>query len=146
MFYLHYVDLTSFVHSTESEKKVIEAMLICSGIDDESLIQKEGVQGGKFNSMQVFNVRLKNTKQMKAHLEFIKELKGVLSSQKLQRLDEKLLFHFRIKKQPIFDKRAVLVENDVSGDIIRIKWKIRCYPTNTSEALNKLDELFEQLQ
>ncbi|NJE42640.1 RNA-binding protein [Thermococcus sp. GR6] len=146
---VHHVRLTTFIHATEDEDKVLEAIgtFIPEEIDDDDvlfdIVETRGFFG---NPIKVVNVEIKRSKAVRKFIDYFKEL---LSDQDrtylLDNLDEKIdeegTLYVRFNKQ-----RAYLgdAEVDEGEDVIQVRIKVKAFPMRKDAVVKAVKEWLEE--
>ncbi len=145
----HHVRLTTFIHATEDEDKVLEAIetFIPEDIDEEDVIfdvvETEGYFG---NPIKVVNVEIKRSRAVRA---FLKNFKELLSEEDkryiLENLDEKVdeegTLYVRFNKQKAYLGEAKV---DEGADVIQVRIKVKAFPMRKEAVVKAVREWLEE--
>ncbi|GAB6136046.1 RNA-binding protein [Thermococcus prieurii] len=145
----HHVRLTTFIHATEDEDKVLEAIgtFIPEEIDDEDVhFDIEETTGFFGNPIKVVNVEIKRSRAVRT---FLKHFKGLLDENArryiLENLDEKVddegTLYVRFNKQKAYLGE---VEVDEGGDTIQVKIKVKAFPMRKEAVVKSVREWLEE--
>ena len=145
----HHVRLTTFIHATEDEDKVLEAIgtFIPEEIDDEDVhFDVEETTGFFGNPIKVVNVEIKRSKAVRAFLKHFRELLDENARRYiLENLDEKVddegTLYVRFNKQ-----KAYLgdVEVDEGADVIQVRIKVKAFPMRKEAVVKAVREWLEE--
>jgi RNA binding exosome subunit len=145
----HWIKIRTFVHATESRKKVEQAFRFISGNNvDITITKTEGYYG---NLIEVLEATLKNKKEIESFWRLIiaavREEEGDSNSLKDEdfvipdflseadiekRTDDDCTFYLRLDKQAAFNRKVIPVLHD---DAIIVRTKIKSYPANKNNAI-----------
>ncbi|NJE84911.1 RNA-binding protein [Thermococcus sp. CX2] len=145
----HHIRLTTFIHATEDEDKVLEAIatFIPEEIDDDDvlfdIVETQGFFG---NPIKVVNVEIKRSKAVRTFLEYFKELlsdrdKTYLLDHLDEKVDEEGTFYVRFNKQRAYLGEA---EVDEGEDVIQIKIKAKAFPMKKEAVVKAVREWLEE--
>ncbi len=145
----HHVRLTTFIHATEDEDKVLEAIgtLIPEEVDEEDVIFDIAETSGYFgNPIKVVNVEIKRSKAVRA---FLSELRELLSEGDrrylLENLDEKIdeegTLYIRFSKQKAYLGE---LEIDEGEDVIQVRIKVKAFPMRKEAVIKAVKEWLEE--
>ncbi|ANF22895.1 RNA-binding protein [Thermococcus piezophilus] len=145
----HHVRLTTFIHATEDEDKVLEAIstFIPEEIDDDDvlfdIVETQGFFG---NPIKVVNVEIKRSKAVRTFLEYFKELlsdrdKTYLLDHLDEKVDEEGTFYVRFNKQRAYLGEA---EVDEGEDVIQIKIKAKAFPIKKEAVVKAVREWLDE--
>ncbi len=145
----HHVRLTTFIHATEDEDKVLEAIgtLIPEEVDEEDVIFDIAETSGYFgNPIKVVNVEIKRSKAVRA---FLRELRELLSEDDrrylLENLDEKVdeegTLYIRFSKQKAYLGE---LEIDEGEDVIQVRIKVKAFPMRKEAVIKAVKEWLEE--
>ncbi|WP_461863977.1 RNA-binding protein [Thermococcus sp.] len=145
----HHVRLTTFIHATEDEDKVLEAIgtLIPEEVDEEDVIFDIAETSGYFgNPIKVVNVEIKRSKAVRA---FLSELRELLSEGDrrylLENLDEKVdeegTLYIRFSKQKAYLGE---LEIDEGEDVIQVRIKVKAFPMRKEAVIKAVKEWLEE--
>ncbi|NJE49114.1 RNA-binding protein [Thermococcus sp. 9N3] len=145
----HHVRLTTFIHATEDEDKVLEAIgtFIPEEIDDEDVhFEVEETTGFFGNPIKVVNVEIKRSRAVRTFLKHFKELLDENARRYiLENLDEKVddegTLYVRFNKQ-----KAYLgdVEVDEGADVIQVRIKVKAFPMRKETVVKAVREWLEE--
>jgi len=141
----HNVRLTTFIHATEDEDKVLEAIgtFIPGEIDDEDVhFDVEETTGFFGNPIKVVNVEIKRSKAVRAFLKHFRELLDEDARRYiLENLDEKVddegTLYVRFNKQKAYLGE---VEVDEGGDTIQVRIKVKAFPMRKETVVKAVRE------
>lgn len=130
----------TFVHATENEGRVEQALRFVSGAEELSRNKSEGYHG---NPITILEARVTNAKPVKRFLASLdgKDVASMLDSLE-RRVDEDSFFFLRLDKQAAYDERFVLADHD---DVISVRGKIKSYPQSRENALRVLEGILREL-
>ncbi len=145
----HHVRLTTFIHATEDEDKVLEAIgtFIPEGINEEDVLLDVLETTGYFgNPIKVVNVKIKRSKAVRLFVDYFKDL---LSEEDrhyiLDNLDEKIdedgTLYVRFNKQKAYLGEA---EIDEGEDVVQVKIKIKAFPMRKEAVVKAVKEWLEE--
>ncbi len=145
----HHVRLTTFIHATEDEDKVLEAvgLFIPDDIDEEDVVFDMDETTGFFgNPIKVVNVEIKRSKAVRAFLRHLKELLDESSRRYiLENLDEKIdddgTLYIRFNKQKAYIGE---IEIDEGGDVIQVRIKAKAFPMRKETVVKAVREWLEE--
>ena len=140
MIKINYVELKTYVHATEDERKVLDALfkIIPSEFKDKIKINKQIVKGYYGNPITIIQIVLRN----KYAVELLKRLgsllddveRSVLKASFNLRYDNRSnKFFIRLDKQDLFRGKAVISDGD---DVVHIMISFR--GRGGTEDVNKL--------
>ncbi|ACJ15630.1 predicted exosome subunit, DUF54 family [Thermococcus onnurineus NA1] len=145
----HHVRLTTFIHATEDEDKVLEAIgtFIPEEIDDDDvlfdIVETRGFFG---NPIKVVNVEIKRSKAVRKFIDYFKELlsdrdKTYLLDHLDEKIDEEGTLYVRFNKQ-----RAYLgdAEVDEGEDVIQVRIKVKAFPMRKDAVVKAVKEWLEE--
>ncbi|WP_394296995.1 RNA-binding protein [Palaeococcus ferrophilus] len=141
----HHVRISTFIHATEDEDKVLEALstFIPGEIDDEDVnfevVSTEGYFG---NPIKVVTAEIKRSKAVRA---FLKHLKSLLTEDDvdyiLEHLDEKVdedgTLYIRFDKQKAYLGEAEVAEGE---DVIKVMVKVKAFPMRKESVVKAVEE------
>jgi len=135
------INFRTYSHATENEKSVEEALRFVSGADK---IEKKTAEGYHGNPIIIMEATLKKSGDVRAFFSRLKQqgLLGKILDGPEDRIDEDCVFYLRFDKQKAFDKKYQLVKHD---DIILVKGKIKCFPTDKGNAVKSMKDSLENL-
>ena len=145
----HHVRLTTFIHATEDEDKVLEAIgtFIPEEIDDEDVhFDVEETTGFFGNPIKVVNVEIKRSKAVRAFLKHFRELLDENARRYiLENLDEKVddegTLYVRFNKQKAYLGE---VEVDEGADVIQVRIKVKAFPMRKETVVKAVREWLEE--
>lgn len=125
------VHFRTFVHATESEDKVREALAHVAGDAEIEAARTEGHFG---NPIIILEADITRKREIK---DFFTSLKGTSIIEKLleemdDRMDEHCNLHFRVDKDMALEKQITLARGK---NVIDISLKTAAYPANRENAL-----------
>lgn len=126
--------LRTYCHETEDEEKVEKAIKFFS-----ANITKTKVGGFHGNKIIITEARL-SKKQAKEFFERLKEFKEEILTDLEIRIDEQCYFYLRFDKQVAFRGK---LKKSLGEDVIFLKAKILCFPSNKKNALKELADFFK---
>lgn len=145
----HHIRLTAFIHATEDEDKVLDAIatFIPEGIDEEDVIFDVNETTGFFgNPLKVVNVEIKRSRAVRKFIEYFKELlsegdKRYILENLEEKVDEEGTLYIRFNKQ-----RAYLgeVEIDEGADVIQVRIKLKAFPMRKESVVKAVREWLEE--
>ncbi len=141
----HHIRLNTFVHATEDEDKVLEAIktFIPDGIDDEDILFRVDETTGFFgNPIKVINVEIKRSKAVKMFLKHFKEIldenaKEYILKNLDEKVDEEGTLYVRFNKQKAYLGN---VEIDEGADVIQLKIKVKAFPMRKETVVKAVRE------
>ncbi len=138
---IHNLSYRAFVHGTESEDRVREA--ICTLLPSANA-EKEITEGYHKNKVIILSGRITRKKEINDFLEKLQSIrpsiKKKIFNQLEKRMDERGNLFLRFDKQGAYLGDLMLVEH---GDAIHIKLKIAAYPARKDVALGVAQEIFK---
>ena len=130
---IHHISYRVFVHGTEDEKKVREAI---KTIFPTSSPQMDMTEGYYKNPILVLHDKIAEKKDLNASVKILKEMKIPDKKKILNRLENKMddkgNFFLRFDKQEAYLGNLKVVEH---GDAIRLKIKMAAYPAKKDIAM-----------
>ncbi|ASJ09970.1 hypothetical protein A3L12_00980 [Thermococcus sp. P6] len=143
----HHVRITTFIHATEDEEKVLEALetFIPEGIEDDVNVEVEETTGFFGNPIKVVNVEIKRSKAVRKFLDYFKELLDGESRRYIldnleEKVDEEGTLYVRFNKQKAYLGEP---EIDEGGDTIQVKIKVKAFPMRKESVVKALREWLE---
>lgn len=141
----HYVRLTTFIHATEDEDKVLEAIgtFIPEEIDDDDvlfdIVETQGFFG---NPIKVVNVEIKRSKAVRKFIDHFKKLlseedKTYLLDHLDEKIDEEGTLYVRFNKQRAYLGEA---EVDEGEDVIQVRIKVKAFPMKKESVVKAVRE------
>lgn len=141
----HHVRISTFIHATEDEDKVLEALstFIPGEIDDEDVdfevVSTEGYFG---NPIKVVTAEIKRSKAVRA---FLKHLKSLLTEDDVdyllehlnEKVDEDGTLYIRFDKQKAYLGEAEVTEGE---DVIRVMIKVKTFPMRKESVVKAVEE------
>ncbi|NJE00070.1 RNA-binding protein [Thermococcus sp. LS1] len=145
----HHVRLTTFIHATEDEDKVLEAIgtFIPEEIDDDDvlfdIVETRGFFG---NPIKVVNVEIKRSKAVRKFIDYFKELlsewdKTYVLDHLDEKIDEEGTLYVRFNKQKAYLGEA---EVDEGEDVIQVRIKIKAFPMRKDAVVKAVREWLEE--
>ncbi|QLH74022.1 MAG: exosome protein [Methanomassiliicoccales archaeon] len=130
----------TFVHATEDEGKVLQALKNVSGLDE---YHKDVTTGYHGNKILVLEGNLKDKKAIKRFFSsFSKDDIRALIDTIESRVDDECQIFARIDKQKAYLGELVLTKGD---DIISVRGKVQTYPKKREVAIRNVTEFLEKL-
>jgi RNA binding exosome subunit len=128
----------TLVHGTESEERVITALMFASGSDG---VQIQKTSGHFQNEIIILSLEISEKRKISALLGRLKDagLIDKLISEADQRTDDECMFHFRLDKQEAYLEKLSLAKNE---DVIACAIKILAYPAKRKNAVKSITETF----
>ncbi len=145
----HHIRITTFIHATEDEDKVLEAIgtFIPEGIDDEDIIFDVDETTGFFgNPIKVVNVEIKRSRAVRKFLDYFKELlreddRRYVIENLDEKVDEEGTLYVRFNKQKAYLGEA---EVDEGGDTIQVRIKVKAFPMRKDAVVKAIREWLEE--
>ncbi len=149
------VELRAFAHATEDPQKVEDALAFAAGFDPddekdakglEAALTKTPSQGHFRNPIVIMTLLLGRAAQVRrfwARVLAVPEIHGALARQAHDRLDDELVFWFRLDKQAAARGVLRLAEGE---DVLLVRAKLATYPKDRETGLSFLDRFFEAEQ
>jgi len=145
----HHVRITTFIHATEDEDKVLDAIatFIPEEIDEEDIYFDVSETRGYFgNPIKVVNAEVKRSRAIRSFLENLKELLSEEDrSYILEHLDEKVdeegTLYLRFNKQKAYLGE---VELDEGADVVQIRIKVKAFPMRKEAVIKDVREWLEE--
>lgn len=138
---IHNISYRVFVHGTENEEKVLEAL---NTIFPYASPERELTEGYYKNKVIIFHQKFTKKKEIKNFLENLKELEPDSRNNIIDNLEKKMDDHgnlfLRFSKQDAFSNKWKIVEH---GDSIHTRIKFAAYPAKKEGALKLARELFD---
>lgn len=144
------VGLRAFVHATEDPQKVRAALAFVAGFDledeeeakrfDEQL-EAVSAEGHFRNPIEILELTLKRAAQVRGFWRRMLDdpaIRQGLMQQVDDRLDEELIFWFRLDKQAAASGRLRLAE---AQDVVLVRAKLATYPKDRETGLRFLQDL-----
>ncbi|ADP77617.1 Protein of unknown function DUF54 [Methanothermus fervidus DSM 2088] len=131
---IHNISYRVFVHATENEDKVLEALRT---IIPNAKPEKEEIEGHHHNPILVMKEKITDKKTIKKFIETMKEIGKEINNDLENMIDNHANLFLRFDKQEAYKGRIKLTTH---GDAIHIKAKIKAYPAKKSVAIKKLRE------
>lgn len=128
----------TFVHETEDEQKVIDAMKFATGLEEFERNASEGHHG---NRLIILEGHIKDKKAVKLFFKRMarSDIQTMLDTLE-QRVDEDCFIFFRLDKQKAFLGELELTAGD---DAIAVRGKVQSYPRKLEVALKGGREYLE---
>jgi RNA-binding protein len=149
------VGLRAFVHATEDAQRVRDALAFTAGFDPDDEAQakqfeallEEGVSQGHFrNPIGILELTLKRAALVRRFWDQAlgePEVRGPLAAEVDQRLDDELVFWFRLDKQAAAQGRLRVADGE---DVVLVRAKLATYPKDHGTGLRFLRGFFSQEQ
>ncbi|WP_456420454.1 RNA-binding protein [Thermococcus sp.] len=145
----HHIRITTFIHATEDEDKVLEAIgtFIPEEIDDDDvLFDVEETKGFFGNPIKVVNVEIKRSRAVRAFLKHFKELlsegdKRYILENLDEKVDEEGTLYIRFNKQKAYLGE---VEVDEGADVIQVRIKVKAFPMRKEAVVKAVKEWLEE--
>ncbi|WP_297091577.1 RNA-binding protein [Thermococcus sp.] len=145
----HHVRITTFIHATEDEDKVLEAIatFIPEEIDDDDVIFDIDETTGFFgNPIKVVNVEIKRSRAVRKFIDYFKELlseedRGYLLENLDEKVDEEGTLYVRFNKQKAYLGEP---EIDEGGDTIQVRIKVKAFPMKKEAVVKAVREWLEE--
>ncbi|NJE06512.1 RNA-binding protein [Thermococcus sp. M36] len=145
----HHIRITTFIHATEDEDKVLEAIatFIPEEIDEEDIIFDIDETTGFFgNPIKVVNVEIKRSKAVRLFIDYFKELLSEGDRRYLldhidEKVDEEGTFYVRFNKQ-----KAYLGESEIDegSDVVQVRIKVKAFPMRKEAVVRAVREWLEE--
>lgn len=137
----HYIKFRAYCHATEDKSKVENSIRFVSDTDK---IEKRTAKGYHGNPIAIMESAIKKSRDVKDFLLRLKKhgLVKKIWDELESRIDEDHNFYLRFDKQKAFFQKYELVKHD---DVISVKGKIKCFPTNKRNAVKTMKILLENL-
>ena len=120
----------TFVHETEDEQKVIDAMKFATGLEEFERDESEGHHG---NRIVILEGHMKDKKAVKQWFKRMPQDDiGTMLATLEQRVDEDCFIFFRLDKQKAFLGELAMTTGD---DAIAVRGKVQSYPRKLEVAL-----------
>jgi len=144
----HHVRIATFIHATEDEEKVLEALetFIPEGMEDDVNVEVEETTGFFGNPIKVVNVEIKRSKAVRKFLDHFKELLDGESRRYLldnleEKVDEEGTLYVRFNKQKAYLGEPEIDEGD---DTIQVRIKVKAFPMRKESVVKALREWLEE--
>ncbi|MCD6559862.1 RNA-binding protein [Palaeococcus sp. (in: euryarchaeotes)] len=145
----HHVRISTFIHGTENEDKVLEALgtFIPEEIPDDDvdfeILETEGYFG---NPIKVINLEIKKARHVRAFLRHFKMLLGEENKKYLlehldEKIDEEGVFYVRFNKQKAYLGEAHVDEGE---DVIQIRIKVKAFPMKKESVVKAVEEWLKE--
>lgn len=134
----HYLAFRAFVHATESEQKVTEAMNFVNGKEVPSRQEVEGHHGNPIVILELEVRGAQNIDQLFSRMDK-RDIGRILETLE-DRVDEDFQMYFRLDKQQAYLGRMVLSDGD---DVIHVRGKIESYPKRHDIAMGSVRNYLE---
>ena len=146
---VHHVRITTFIHATEDEDKVLEAIatFIPEEIDDDDVIFDIDETTGFFgNPIKVVNVEIKRSRAVRKFIDYFKELLSEEDREYLlenldEKVDEEGTLYVRFNKQKAYLGEP---EIDEGGDTIQVRIKVKAFPMRKEAVIKAVREWLEE--
>ena len=132
------VKLRAIAQATESEERVLQAIVFASGLDDIN----RTIAQGHFGPIAVFEAELKKAVDIRRFIDNLARSRVLpgLRNQIEARTDEGGVFHFRLGKQEAYAGKLEIAQG---RDVIDVRMKVGVYPARREEAVRLLSEWLE---
>ncbi|WP_461866555.1 RNA-binding protein [Thermococcus sp.] len=145
----HHIRLITFIHATEDEDKVLEAIatFIPAEIDKDDVLFDVVETTGYFgNPIKVVNVEIKRSRAVKAFLREFKDLLGEDDKRYLldhldEKIDEDGTLYMRFNKQKAYLGELKVDEGE---DVIQVKIKVKAFPMRKETVVKAVREWLEE--
>ncbi len=132
------VHFRTFVHATEDEEKVVQAMRFVSGLEEFERDVTEGHHGNKIVIMEGALREKKAARQFFRTLD-LKDVQTLIDTLEM-RLDDDCFLFARLDKQQAFLGVKALTTTD---DAIAIRAKVESYPKKRENAMRSAQEFLQ---
>ncbi|OPY31995.1 MAG: hypothetical protein A4E32_01603 [Methanomassiliicoccales archaeon PtaU1.Bin124] len=128
----------TFVHESEDEQKVIEAMRFATGLEE---FERESSEGHHGNKIVILEGHIKDKKAVKAFFKRMPkdDVQTMLDTLEM-RVDEDCFIFFRLDKQKAYLGELSMTTTD---DAIAVRGKVQSYPRKLEVALKGAKEYLE---
>lgn len=129
----HYVVIRAFCYATEDEQKVEKAFSFIANCKEGEKIKKKKVEGYFGDTIQIFELFIKNTSSIKALCKHI--FPAISEEDIIKNVDNECSLILRFNKQDAFEGNIMLTHKN---DVIFLKGKIKAYPSSRENAIQRL--------
>ncbi len=145
----HHIRFTAFIHATEDEDKVLDAIatFIPAEIDEEDVIFDVNETTGFFgNPIKVVNVEIKRSRAVRKFIEYFRGLlsegdKRYILENLEEKVDEEGTLYIRFNKQRAYLGEA---EIDEGADVIQVRIKFKAFPMRKEAVVKAVREWLEE--
>jgi RNA-binding protein len=132
----------AFIHATEDEAKVVQALKFASGADDDEITREvtEGYHGNPIVVLEIFMKEKRRSKDFFARLDE-RSIEELISSLE-KRMDDDCNIYLRLDKQEAYLGNLMLTTSD---DAIAVRAKVESYPKKLENAMKSVTEFLESL-
>ncbi|RLF95656.1 exosome protein [Thermococci archaeon] len=127
------IEIESFCHATEDEKKVLEALKNLT----DAKFEKNNVVGHYGNPIKIYKVRITRKKDINDFLTLFNKIDKNILEPIEERIDEKGRFYLRLDKQSLYFGKFVI---DNEGDV-HIIIKIVSYPLRREKVIENAKKI-----
>jgi len=127
------IEIESFCHATEDEKKVLEALKNLT----DAKFEKNNVVGHYGNPIKTYKVRITRNKDINDFLTLFNKIDKNILEPIEERIDEKGRFYLRLDKQSLYSGKFVI---DNEGDV-HIIIKIVSYPLRREKVIENAKKI-----
>ncbi|MCD6467180.1 MAG: exosome protein [Methanomicrobia archaeon] len=127
------IEIESFCHATEDEKKVLEALKNLT----DAKFEKNNVVGHYGNPIKIYKVRITRKKDINDFLTLFNKIDKNILEPIEERIDEKGRFYLRLDKQSLYFGNFVI---DNEGDV-HIIIKIVSYPLRREKVIENAKKI-----
>ena len=127
------IEIESFCHATEDEKKVLEALKNLT----DAKFEKDNVVGHYGNPIKIYRVKITRKKDINDFLTLFNKIDKSSVEPLEERIDEKGRFYLRLDKQSLYSGNFVI---DNEGDV-HIIIKIVSYPLRREKVIDNAKKI-----
>jgi len=127
------IEIESFCHATEDEKKVLEALKNLT----DAKFEKNNVVGHYGNPIKIYKVKITRKKDINDFLTLFNKIDKNILEPIEERIDEKGRFYLRLDKQSLYFGNFVI---DNEGDV-HIIIKIVSYPLRREKVIENAKKI-----
>lgn len=127
------IEIESFCHATEDEKKVLEALKNLT----DAKFEKNNVAGHYGNPIKIYKVKITRKKDINDFLTLFNKIDKNILEPIEERIDEKGRFYLRLDKQSLYSGKFVI---DNEGDV-HIIIKIVSYPLRREKVIENAKKI-----
>ncbi|RLF93852.1 exosome protein [Thermococci archaeon] len=127
------IEIESFCHATEDEKKVLEALKNLT----DAKFEKNNVVGHYGNPIKIYKVKITRKKDINDFLTLFNKIDKNILEPIEERIDEKGRFYLRLDKQSLYSGKFVI---DNEGDV-HIIIKIVSYPLRREKVIENAKKI-----